>query len=81
MGSAVSIGRLIIDPSDMSEGSSESAGARACVAIGGSGCGALDDSPGPEVLALWAGGRRTELSRHEVVASGIVGGLLISYLG
>ena len=61
MGGVVSIGHLIIDPSDMSEGSSEFAGARACVAIGGSGCEALDDSHGPEVLALLAKGRRTEL--------------------
>ena len=51
MGSAVSIGHLIIDPGDMSEGSLESVGARACVAIRGSGCEALDDSPGPKVLA------------------------------
>ena len=42
MGSAVSIGHLIIDPGDMSEGSLESVGARACVAIRGSGCEALD---------------------------------------
>ena len=47
----MSIGRLIIDPGDMSEGSLEFAGARACVATGGSGCEALDDSPGHEVLA------------------------------
>ena len=38
---------------------------------------ALDDSPGPEVLALFAGGRRTELSGREVVAPGVVGGLLV----
>ena len=54
MGSAVSIGRLIIDPDDMLKGSSESTGARACVTIRGSGCEALDDSLGPEVLALLA---------------------------
>ena len=77
MGDVVTIGRLIIDFGDMSEGSLESARA---LATGGSGCGALDDSPGPKVLALLAGGRHTELSGHEVVASGIVGGLLISYL-
>ena len=61
MGGAVSIRHLIIDPDDMSEGSSESAGARADVAIGGLGYEALDDSLGPEVLALLIGGRRTEL--------------------
>ena len=52
MDNAVSIGHLIIDPGDMLEGSLESAGARACVATEGSGCEALDDSPGPKVLAL-----------------------------
>ena len=57
----MSIEHLIIDLGDMSEGSSESAGARACVATEGSGCEALNDSPRPEVLALLAGGRRTEL--------------------
>ena len=61
MGSAVSIGLLIIDPGDMSEGSSEFARAQACVATEGSGCEALDDSPGPKVLAFLAGGRRIEL--------------------
>ena len=61
MGSAVSIGLLIIDPGNMSKGSLESVGARACVATGGSGCEALDDSPRSEVLALLAGGHRTEL--------------------
>ena len=61
MGGAVSIRHLIIDPGDMSEGSSESAGAGAGVAIGRLGYEALDDSPGPEVLALLIGGRRTEL--------------------
>ena len=54
----------------MLEGSSESAGA---LATGGSGCGALDDSTGPEVLALLAEGR-------EVVTPSVVGGLLVSYL-
>ena len=49
MGDAVTIGRLIIDSGDMLEGSSKSVRA---LAIVGSGCGALDDSPGPEVLAL-----------------------------
>ena len=80
MGDAVTIGCLIIDSGDMSEGSSKSARAWACVAIGGSGCGALDDSSGLEVLALLAGGRRTKLSGCKVVALGVVGGLLISYL-
>ena len=61
MGGVLSIKHLIIDPDDMLERNSESTGARACVATGGSGCEALDDSPGPEVLALLAGGRHTEL--------------------
>ena len=68
----MSIGRLIIDSSDMSKGSSE--------CVGGSSCEALDESLGPKVLALLAGGHHTELSGHEVVAPGLVGGLLISYL-
>ena len=80
MGGAMSIGRLIIDPGDMSEGSLEFAGARACVATGGSGCETLNDSPGPKVLALLARGHRTKLSGREVVAFGVVGGLLVSYL-
>ena len=54
----------------MSEGNSEST----------EGSKALNDSPGPEVLALLVEGHRTELSRHEVVAHGVVGGLLVSYL-
>ena len=54
MGSAVYSGHLIIDPSDMSEGS-------LVKSTGGSGCEALDDSPRPKVLAILAGGRRTEL--------------------
>ena len=70
MGSAVSIGHLIIHSGDMSEGNSES--------IGGS--KALDVSLRPEVLALLAGWRRTELLRCEVVAPGVVGGLLVTYL-
>ena len=41
---------------------------------------AIDDSPGPEVLALLVGGHRTKLSGSEIVASGVVGGLLVSYL-
>ena len=61
MGDAMSIRRLMIDLGDRSVGTSESAGARACVATEGSGCEALNDSPRPEVLALLAGGRRTEL--------------------
>ena len=80
MGGATNIGLLIIDSSDVSEGILESAGARACVATRGSGCGALDDSPRPEVLTLLAGGRRTALSGCEVVAPGVVGGLLVSYM-
>ena len=72
MGGAVSIGRLIIDSDDMLEGNSQS--------VGGSGCEALNDSPGPKVLALLAGGRRTELSGHEVIAPSVVGGLFVSYL-
>ena len=72
MGSAVSIGLLIIDSSDMLEGNSES--------VGGSGCEALDDLPGLEVLALLVGRHRTELSRREVVAPSVVGGLLVSYM-
>ena len=80
MGDAVSIGRLIIDSSDMSEGSSESAGARACVVTGDLGCRALDDSLGLEVPALLAGGHRIELSGREVVTPGVVGSLLVSYL-
>ena len=70
MGDAMTIGRLIIDSGDMSEGNSESSG----------GSEALGDSPGPKVLALLAGRRRTELSGREVVTLGVVGGLLISYL-
>ena len=54
MGSAVYSGLLIIDPSDMSEGS-------LVKSTGGSGCEALDDSLGPKILAFLAGGRRTEL--------------------
>ena len=61
MGGVVSIWCLMINPGDMSEGSSEFARARACVTTGGSGYEALDDSPGPEVLAFLAGGRRIEL--------------------
>ena len=77
MGDAVTIGRLIIDFGDMSEGSLESARA---LATEGSGCGALDDSPRPEVLTFLTGGRRTALSGREVVTPGVVGGLLVSYL-
>ena len=70
MGSVVTIRCLIIDSGDMSEGNLESAG----------GSETLDDSPWPKVLALLAGGRCTELLEREVVALGIVGGLLVSYL-
>ena len=61
MGGAVNIKLLIIDPGDMLEGISKSVGARARVATGGSGCKALDDSPGPEFLALLVRGCRIEL--------------------
>ena len=70
MGSAVTIGRLIIDFGDRSVGNSESA----------RGSKALDDLPGPEVLTLLAGGHRTELSGREVVVPRVVGGLLVLYL-
>ena len=76
----MSIESLIIDPGDMSEGSLEFAGAQARVATGGSGCEAIDDSPRPEVLSLLAEGCRTKFSRCEIVAPGVVGGILISYL-
>ena len=66
----MTIGCLIIDSGDKVEGNSESAG----------GSEALENSLGPEVLAFLAGGRRTELSRREVVALRVVGGLLVSYL-
>ena len=77
MGGVVIIGCLIINSDDMLEGSSESTGA---LAIGGSGCGALDDLPRPEVLAFLVGGRHTKLSGREVVAPSVVGSLLVSYL-
>ena len=70
MGCAVTIGCLIIDSGDRLVGTSESAG----------GLEDLDDSLRPEVLTLLAGGRCIELSRCEIVAPGVVGGLLISYL-
>ena len=70
MGGAISIERLIIDSGDRSVGTSEST----------RGSEALDDSPNLEVLAPLAGGRRTELLGHEVVAPGVVGGLLVLYL-
>ena len=66
----MTIGRLIIVSGDMSEGTSEFSG----------GSEALDDSPGPEVLALLAEGSCSELPRREVVTLGVVGGLLVSYL-
>ena len=72
MGGAMSIGRLIIDSGDMSVGTLES--------TGGLGYEALDDLPRPEVLALLAGGCRTEFSGRKVVAPCVVGGLLVSYL-
>ena len=72
MGSAVSIGCLIIDSSDMSEGSS--------VLTRGSSYETLDDLPRPEVLALLVGGHHTELSGREAVTPSIVVALLVSYL-
>ena len=66
----MSIGLLIIDSGDRSVRTLESPG----------GSEALDDSPGLEGLALLVEGRRTELSRCKVVAPGVVGGLLVSYL-
>ena len=72
MGHVVSIGRLIIDSDDISVGTSKSAG--------GLSCETLNDSLGPEVLTLLAGGHRTELSERKVVAPGVLGGLLVSYL-
>ena len=56
----MTIKHLIIDSGDMSEGNSESAG----------GSKALDDSLGPEVLVVLAGGHCTELSGCEVVPLG-----------
>ena len=70
IGGAVTIRRLIIVFGDMLEGTFEYVG----------GSEALDDSPGPKVLALLARGCRTELSGHEVVAPGVVGGLFVSYM-
>ena len=68
----MSIECLIIYSGDMSKGNSEF--------VGGSGCEAVDDSLGPEVLALLAGGSCTELLGPEAVAPGVVVALLISYL-
>ena len=74
MGGAVTIGRLMKASGDMLERRWESTGAR------GSGCEGLDNSPGPEVLALFVGVRCTELSRREEVAPGVVNSLRVSYL-
>lgn len=74
MGGAVTMGHLIMASGNMPEGNWESVGAL------GSGCEGLDDSLRPEVLALLAGGRRTELSGRQVVALGVVDGLRVSYL-
>ena len=60
MGSVVTIERLIIDSGDKAEGNSKFI----------EGLEALDDSQGPEVLALLAGECRTELSGHEVFTLG-----------
>ena len=68
----MSIGRLITDSGDISEGSSVSAR--------GSGCETLDNSPGLEVLALLVGGPRTELLGREAVIPSVVVALLVSYL-
>ena len=72
MGGTMSIERLIIDSNDMSEWTLESAW--------GSGYEALDDSPRPKVLALLARGYRTKILKGKVVAPGVVGGLLMSYM-
>ena len=74
MGGAVTIGHLMMASDDMLEGRWKS------VEAWGSGCECLDDSPGPEVLALLAGVRWTELSRREEVTPGVVGGLRVVYL-
>ena len=68
MDGAMTIGHLMTASGDMSEERWESAGAR------WSGCECLDDSLGPEVLALLVGVRCTKLS-----GGGEVGGLLVLY--
>ena len=68
MGGAVTIGLLMMASGEMLEGRWESAGAR------GSGCECLDDFPGPEVLALLGGMRRTDDS-----GGGEVDGLHVVY--
>ena len=60
----MTIGHQVIDSDERSVGRSVSVGVSE----------ALDDSPGPKVIVLLAGGHRTELSGCEV------GGLLVSYL-
>ena len=70
MGGGVTIGLLIIDFGDRSEGNLESVGVLE----------ALDDSPGPEVQTLLVEGHHTELLRREVVVPRVVGSLLVSYL-
>ena len=74
MGGAVTIGRLMKASGDMPEWRWESARDR------GSNYECLDNSPGPEVLALFVGVRCTELSRREEVAPGVVNSLRVSYL-
>ena len=74
MGGIMIMGHLIMASGDMSKGNWDSIEAL------GSGCEGLDDSPRCEVLALLAGGRHTELSRHEEAIPGVVDGLRVSYL-
>ena len=68
MGGAVTIGLLMMASGKMPEGCWESVGAR------GLGCECLDNSPGPEVLILLGGMRRTDGS-----GGGEVGGLRVAY--
>ena len=74
MGGTVTMSHLMMASGDMPKSISES------VRAFGSSCGGLDDSLGPEVLALLAGVRRAKLSGREEVALSVVGGLHVSYL-
>ena len=74
MGSVVTIGHLMMASGDVPEGRWESEGTREL------GCASLDDSLGPEVLALLARVRCAQLSGREKAASGVVGVLRVSYL-
>ena len=65
MDGAVTIGRLMMASGDMPEWRWELAGDR------GSGCECLDNSLGPEVLALLVGVQRNELSGREEVTPGV----------